>query len=101
MKRKAAPKGNGSTKCVHRDTYGDAILKSLYRRPRPNKKRKMDESDDEESDPEESDDEDEDGEKATSSPGKQAGRSDESSGDEEPDEAEAKEEKRSTRVSAC
>ncbi|EIW55568.1 uncharacterized protein TRAVEDRAFT_73422 [Trametes versicolor FP-101664 SS1] len=83
VKRKAAPKANGSTK-----------------RPRPTKKRKMDDSDDEESDPEQSDDEDEDGEKATSSPGKQAGRSDESSGDEEPDEEEVKEEKRSTRAQA-
>lgn len=99
VKRKAASKANGSTKCVLCNTYIGAILKLLYRRPRPTKKRKMDDSDDEESDPEQSDDDDEDGEKATSSPGKQAGRSDESSGDEEPDEEEVKEEKRSTRVS--
>ncbi|KAI0634818.1 armadillo-type protein [Trametes polyzona] len=84
VKRKSAPKANGSTK-----------------RGRPPKKRKVDESD-EESEPEDSEDEDEDGEQAaTSSPGKQPEDSDESSDEEEEGgEEEGKEGKRRTRAQA-
>ncbi|OSD08806.1 hypothetical protein PYCCODRAFT_1380708 [Trametes coccinea BRFM310] len=80
VKRKAAPKTNGSAK-----------------RQRTTKKRKADDSDEEESDPSDSDEDDEGGEQATS-PGKQIEEPESSSEEEQDENEEEKEGKRRTRA---
>ncbi|KAI0371302.1 hypothetical protein BV20DRAFT_1120710 [Pilatotrama ljubarskyi] len=82
VKRKSAPKTNGSAK-----------------RGRPPKKRKMEESDDEESQHSQSEDEDDEGERPTS-PIKQPEDSGASSEEEHEEEGEGKEGKRRTRAQA-
>ncbi|KAI0824810.1 armadillo-type protein [Trametes gibbosa] len=88
VKRKTAPKANGSAK-----------------RSRPAKKRKVDDSESEESEPSQSEDDedtDEGGANAASSPGKQVAEDSDSESEEEAaeDEEQGKEEKRRTRAQA-